>query len=68
MANSLPLWITEFQHIGSESDQKSFLSQALTWLDDPAQSGVAKYAYFMVIDGYLTTGGSLNSVGTEYAS
>lgn len=68
VANGLPLWITEFQHAGSESDQLSFLSQALSWLDEPAQSGVAKYAYFMVIDGYLTTGGSLNSVGNAYAS
>ena len=67
-ANGLDVWITEFQHFGSEQDQQSFISQALTWLDDPAQSKIVKYAYFMVIDGILTSGGSLNSAGTTYAS
>lgn len=67
-ANGLDVWITEFQHFGSEQDQQSFISQALIWLDDPAQGKIKKYAYFMVLDGILTTGGSLNSAGTAYAS
>lgn len=67
-ANGMDVWITEFQHFGSEQDQQSFISKALEWLDDPAQSKIAKYAYFMALDGILTTGGSLNTAGTAYAS
>ena len=67
-AGTLDVWITEFQHFGSEQDQQSFVSQALTWLDDPAQAQIKKYAYFMAVDSILTTGGQLNSLGTKYAS
>lgn len=67
-ANGLPVWITEFQHLGSEKDQQTFLSKAMTWLEDPAQAGIARYAYFMVLDGIMTNGGQLNSVGNAYAS
>jgi len=67
-AGGKDVWITEFQHFGSESDQKSFITQALTWLDSAAQSKIAKYAYFMVLDGILTSGGSLNSAGKAFAA
>lgn len=67
-AQGKDVWLTEFQHFGSESDQQSFISQALTWLDGPAQSKIVKYAYFMVVDGILTSGGSLNSAGKAFAS
>jgi len=67
-AKGKDVWITEFQHFGSETDQQSFIKQALTWLDDPAQSKIAKYAYFMVLDGILTSGGSLNSAGQAFAA
>ena len=68
VANGLPVWVTEFQHLGDEQDQTTFLNEAMTWLEDPAQSGIARYAYFMVLDGIMTTGGQLNSVGQAYAS
>jgi len=67
-AGGKDVWITEFQHFGSVSEQQSFIAQALTWLDDPAQSKIVKYAYFMVLDGILTSGGSLNSAGQAFAS
>lgn len=67
-ARGKDVWITEFQHFGSESEQQSFITQALTWLDDPAQGKIARYAYFMVLDGILTSGGSLNGAGKAYAS
>lgn len=61
--DKVPVWVTEFQ---SFTDPGSFLGEILPWLD--GQSGVARYAYYMATDGILTSGGSVNAVGAQYAS
>ncbi len=67
-ARGKPIWIPEFQHLGSLESQKTFLDLVLPWLDDPAQDQIQRYAYFMVFDGFLTSGGQLNEVGLAYVS
>ena len=66
--NGMPVWITEFQKLGSMEDQQSFVTKAIEWLEKPEQSKIERYSYFMVADGSLTTGKSLSNVGTAYAS
>ena len=53
----LPIWITEFQCYGNDSQQVAFLNNVIPWLD--SQSYVERYAYFGVFPGYL-----INSAGT----
>lgn len=64
-----PLWITEFQASGSESDQNTFMKTVLPWLD---QSGmVDRYAWFMAGDasGQLLSGSSsLSTLGSTFKS
>ncbi len=67
-AQGKPIWIPEFQRLGSLDDQKAFLEQVLPWLDDPAQAQIERYAYFMVFDGFLLSDGQLNQVGLTYVS
>ncbi|KAL8743000.1 MAG: hypothetical protein Q9190_004595 [Brigantiaea leucoxantha] len=59
-----PVWVPEFQRIGSPETQKDFLNQVAGWLDGQ----VEKYAYFMVLDGILTDGGQVNDLGNTYAT
>ncbi|KAK2624260.1 hypothetical protein QTJ16_006210 [Diplocarpon rosae] len=61
-----PLWITEFQAPGSTEEQKTFLTEVMAWMD--ATSYIERYAYFMVADGNLVSGSTLNSLGSTYAS
>lgn len=61
-----PLWIPEFQHLGSLSSQKQFLDLVLPWLDGTPE--IERYAYFMVKDGFLLTNGQLNEVALAYVS
>lgn len=63
--NGKPIWLTEFQKIGSEAEQKEFLAKAVPFLE--SQAGVERYSYFMVKDGMMTTGGQLNGVGRAFA-
>lgn len=67
-AGSKPVWVAEFQRLGSVADQKTFMEIVLPWLDDPAQAQIERYAYFMAHDGYLTSGGKVNELGIKYAS
>lgn len=67
-AQGRPVWIPEFGRLGSLEDQQAFLEQVLPWLDDAAQAQIERYAYFLVFDGYLTTGGALNQLGQIYVS
>lgn len=67
-ARGKPVWIPEFGRLGSLEDQQAFLEKVLPWLDDAAQAQIERYAYFLVIDGYLTTGGALNQLGHTYVS
>ena len=67
-ARGRPVWIPEFGRLGSLQDQQAFLTEVLPWLDDAAQAQIERYAYFMVYDGYLTTGGALNPLGQLYVS
>lgn len=64
VANGKPLWITEFQRTGPGEDQ--FLNQVLPWLD--GQQGVARYAYFMAQQGFLTNGNALSALGKQYVA
>ena len=66
--NGKPVWITEFQKIGSQDEQTQFVKKAIDWLEQPAQAKIERYSYFMVQDGILTSGNSLSSTGTAYAS
>lgn len=67
-AKGKPVWIPEFGRIGSIEEQQAFLEKVLPWLDDPAQAQIERYSYFMVWDGFLTTGGALNPLGVTYVS
>ncbi|WEW58066.1 hypothetical protein PRK78_003533 [Emydomyces testavorans] len=58
------IWLTEFQGLGDEQAQVSFMKQVLPWLD--ANPGVARYSYFMADN--LVSGGQLNEVGKAYAT
>lgn len=66
VAAGKPLWIPEFQRLGSLAGQKEFLEIVLPWLDD--KPAIARYAYFMVKDGFLLTNGQLNEVALAYVS
>lgn len=66
VANGKPVWIPEFQRLGSLSSQKAFLELVLPWLDDKPE--IERYAYFMVKDGYLLTDSKLNEVALAYVS
>ncbi|KAI4272240.1 MAG: hypothetical protein LQ337_005434 [Flavoplaca oasis] len=58
------VWVPEFQRYGDEAGQREFLEDVLPWLDS---SAVVRYAYYMVVDGILTTGGEVNALGSAYA-
>lgn len=64
------VWVTEFAlnaDISGVTDQASsarFIQDVTSWLDQ--QSSVARYSYFMCAEGYLLSGGSLNSAGRAY--
>lgn len=64
--NGKPVWIPEFQRLGSLDSQKEFLLIVLPWLD--SQPEIARYAYFMVANDHLLTDGQLNQVALAYAS
>ena len=66
VAGDKPLWIPEFQRLGDLAGQTSFLKIVLPWLD--AKPQIARYAYFMVKDGFLLTDGKLNEVALTYVS
>ncbi|KAK0122085.1 hypothetical protein ONS95_010348 [Cadophora gregata] len=61
-----PLWITEFEAAGSDSEQAAFLTEVMAWMDETDY--VERYAYFMVSEGNLVNGKSLSSLGSTYAS
>lgn len=63
----LPIWITEFQCYGTDTQQIAFLQAVLPWLD--SQSYVARYAYFGVFPEFLvnSAGTGLSDVGLAYA-
>ncbi|KAL8732283.1 MAG: hypothetical protein Q9166_002855 [cf. Caloplaca sp. 2 TL-2023] len=58
------VWIPEFQRYGDAAGQKAFLEAVLPFLDS---SEVKRYAYFMFVDGILTTNGQPNELGRTYA-
>ena len=60
-----PIWITEFGATGSAAQQQTFLETVIPWLD--AQDFVERYAYFMVADGSMVTGTSINALGQTFA-
>lgn len=62
-----PIWVGEFGFEASSptADQENqFLKTVLPWLDQ--NQHVDRYAYYMASD--MTSGGTLNSVGTTYAT
>ena len=59
-----PLWLTEFAASGSPEQQAKFLAEALPYLD--GLDYVERYAYFMVKDGKMMSGGAPNAVGKAY--
>ncbi|KAL8895326.1 MAG: hypothetical protein Q9192_003703 [Flavoplaca navasiana] len=63
-ADGRDVWVPEFQRYGDEAGQLEFLEDVLPWLD---RSAVVRYAYYMVVDGILTTGGEVNALGGAYA-
>lgn len=66
VANGRPVWIPEFQRLGSLDSQKEFLLIVLPWLDNKPE--IARYAYFMVANDHLLTDGQLNQVAMAYVS
>ncbi|KAJ5875019.1 CAZyme family GH128 [Penicillium subrubescens] len=70
--NFSEVWITEFAlnaDVGGVTDQTSsvrFIEDVTFWLDN--QPSVARYSYFMCAEGYLLSGGSLNSAGKAYVA
>lgn len=68
MAKGKPVWIDNFECIGSEEEQIAFLSKAVPYLESLA--GIERYAY-VPTDGqpFLASDGkSLSKVGQHYAS
>lgn len=64
----LPVWLTEFAPIGSSIDPDSFVAQISQELDTNSDySFVEQYAYFMVSDGIMTSGGQPNALGNTFA-
>lgn len=64
--NGKPLWLTEYALQGaSDSETADFIAQSIPTLD--SFNGLDRYSYFFV-DGSLSTGGSINSLGKTYAS
>ncbi|KAI4253453.1 MAG: hypothetical protein L6R42_007574 [Xanthoria sp. 1 TBL-2021] len=63
-AKGRDVWVPEFQRYGDAGGQQEFLEAVLPWLDS---SAVVRYAYYMVVDGILTTGGQVNELGGTYA-
>lgn len=66
-AKGRPIWITEFQPQGDQTEQADFLEKILPWLDDKVESGVDRYAYWKV-DGFLASGNHLTESGAVYAA
>lgn len=66
-AKGRPVWITEFQPRGDQTEQANFLRKILPWLDDKGESGVDRYAYWKV-DGFLASGNKLTESGAVYAA
>lgn len=64
-ARGRDVWIPEFQRYGDTDGQKQFLESVLPTLD--GNTKVSHYAYFMVADGILTTGGQPNDLGKTFA-
>lgn len=65
---NLPIWITEFQCYGDDSQQAAFLNDVIPWLD--SQDYVERYAYFGVFPDYLLNdaGNALSEAGQAYTS
>jgi hypothetical protein len=65
---NLPIWITEFQCYGDDSQQAAFLDDVIPWLD--SQEYVERYAYFGVFPDYLLNdaGNALSEAGQAYSS
>jgi len=63
-----PIWVGEFGFksppFPTEDQEVEFLKAVLPWLDQ--HQHVDRYAYYMASN--MTAGGSLNSVGTTYAT
>ncbi|KAI4286609.1 MAG: hypothetical protein L6R35_004135 [Caloplaca aegaea] len=59
------VWIPEFQRFGDVAGQMEFLERVMPALD--GNDAVKRYAYFMVVDGILTTNGRVSSLGKAFA-
>jgi len=66
-ANGRPVWLTEFQYLGP-GDAADFVSKAVQWMDEPAQSYIERYSYFMVSQGSMIDGAKLSKVGNSFAT
>ena len=66
MAEGRPIWITEFQPLGSTEQQAAFMDEILPYLDDKS-NGVERYAYFQV-DNILASGSALSPLGSKYVA
>jgi hypothetical protein len=64
MANGKPIFVSEFGATGSNEEIAAFLQEVMPWMD--GNSAVAGYAYFMVKEGDLVTGGEPSSYGNTY--
>ncbi|KAL8967243.1 MAG: hypothetical protein Q9183_003011 [Haloplaca sp. 2 TL-2023] len=65
-AKGRDVWVPEFQRYGNADGQQRFLENVLPWLDGKME--VKRYAYYMVVDGILTTNGEPNDLGNAYAA
>ncbi|KAI4147831.1 MAG: hypothetical protein L6R39_003001 [Caloplaca ligustica] len=65
IAEGRPIWLTEFQPLGSDEQQAEFLNKILPWLDDKS-NGVERYALFKV--DVMVNGNSLTQAGAAYAA
>ncbi len=68
VAGHLPIWITEFQGLGTVDQQVTFVKDVVPWLD--TQSYVQRYAYFGVFPGILINNAStgLSAIGQAFAT
>ncbi|EME42360.1 hypothetical protein DOTSEDRAFT_73248 [Dothistroma septosporum NZE10] len=66
IAGDKPIYVTEFGATGSDDEINTFLQEVMPWMDSDNQ--IAGYAYYMVSEGLLISGGEPTTYGSTYKS
>ncbi|POY74961.1 hypothetical protein BMF94_1937 [Rhodotorula taiwanensis] len=64
-----PIWLTEFAGSGTVAEQITFLQEVISWMNEPAQSYIQRFAGFGDFVGtYVNADGSLTALGQAYST